>query len=112
MNYTELTQCSFLLDEDHFIYDTSEDSETVHLFIKSKPHECSCPTCGTLCRTLTATYQRTLQDTPIHGKQTFLHANLYKYSCSNPTAPDRSLLKLFLLPVLLKFEPMPSIPLF
>lgn len=84
MNYTELTQCSFLLDEDHFIYDTSEDSETVHLFIKSKPHECSCPTCGTLCRTLTATYQRTLQDTPIHGKQTFLHANLYKYSCSNP----------------------------
>ncbi len=22
MNYTELTQCSFLLDEDHFIYDT------------------------------------------------------------------------------------------
>ncbi|MDT2436540.1 transposase family protein, partial [Enterococcus avium] len=84
MNYTELTQCSFLLDEDHFIYDTSEDSETVHLFIKSKPHECSCPTCGTLCRTLTATYQRTLQDTPIHSKQTFLHANLYKYSCSNP----------------------------
>ena len=43
MNYTD-AQCS-LLDEDHFIYDTSEDSETVHLFIKSKPHECSCPTC-------------------------------------------------------------------
>lgn len=85
MNYTELSHCSFLLDKNHFIYDVAEDTETVHLFIKSKLHQCPCPTCGTLCRKLTATYQRTLQDTPIHGKQTFIHANLYKYGCANPS---------------------------
>lgn len=84
MNYTELAYCSFLLDENHFIYDVQEDDETVRLFIKSKPHPCPCPTCGTLCRKLAATYRRTLQDTPIHGKQTFLHANLYKYTCFTP----------------------------
>ncbi|MGJ0705539.1 transposase family protein [Enterococcus avium] len=49
----------------------------------------SCPTCGTVYRILTATYQRTLQDKPIHGKQTFLHADLYKYSCMNPSCSLR-----------------------
>ena len=35
-------------------------------------------------RKLHATYKRTLQDTPIRCKQTFLHANVYKYECLNP----------------------------
>ena len=39
MNYNELTQCSFLLDEDHFIYDTSEDSETVQLGHLASPFD-------------------------------------------------------------------------
>ena len=33
---------------------------------------------------LHATYKRTLQDTPVRCKQTFLHANVYKYECLNP----------------------------
>ena len=32
----------------------------------------------------TNVYQRTMQDTPIHCKQTFLHTNVYKYKCQNP----------------------------
>lgn len=33
---------------------------------------------------LHATYRRKFQDTPIRCKQTFLHANVYKYNCENP----------------------------
>ena len=33
---------------------------------------------------LPSTYRRKFQDTPIRCKQTFLHANVYKYGCENP----------------------------
>lgn len=33
---------------------------------------------------LHAAYRRKFQDTPIRCKQTFLHANVYKYDCENP----------------------------
>lgn len=87
--YKEYTSCSFLLDDAHFIYDVSEEPEMIHLFIKSKRHSCSCPTCGTNCRKLHATYVRTIQDTPIHGKQTILHVTAYKYRCQNEECPRR-----------------------
>lgn len=76
---------SFLLDNNYFIYDTFEDTESVHLFVKSNPHACACPHCGMESRKLHASYVRTLQDTPIHGKATYLHANVFNYNCLNPT---------------------------
>lgn len=85
MKYKEMTHPSFLLDEFHFIYKVQEEPDTFHLYIKSEPHDCPCPKCGAKSRRLHATYQRTLQDTPLHGKQTWLHANVYKYCCSNPS---------------------------
>lgn len=84
MKYQETTDYSFLLGDNHFIYKHTEDDETLHLFVKSKPHEAKCPYCGLVSRSLHATYERVLQDTPIHCKQTFLHANVYKYNCENP----------------------------
>lgn len=84
MKYFEINDYSFLLGNNHFIYDYKEDENTLHLFVKSKPHGCKCPICGRISNTLHATYERTLQDTPIHCKQTFLHANVYKYNCDNP----------------------------
>ncbi|MDC4186037.1 hypothetical protein MK904_07955 [Loigolactobacillus coryniformis] len=33
---------------------------------------------------------RTLQDTPIQGKQTRLHLNVYKYDCLNLACPDQT----------------------
>lgn len=84
MKYYETTDYSFLLDENHFIYNHREDAEALHIFIKSVPHKCRCPKCGVESGQLHATYERTFQDTPIHCKQTFLHTNVYKYDCLNP----------------------------
>lgn len=85
MKYHETDNYSFLLGNNHYVYDHKEDENTLHLFIKSKPHSCKCPVCGQESNKLHATYQRVLQDTPIHCKQTFLHANVYKYECENPS---------------------------
>ena len=84
MKYQEITDYSFLLGENHYIYKHTEDDDTLHLFVKSRPHEAKCPYCGMVSRSLHATYERVLQDTPIHCKQTYLHANVYKYDCENP----------------------------
>ena len=84
MKYHKTQDYSFLLDQAHFIYDHKEDQKTLHIYIKSKPHSCKCPECGKESTVLHATYQRTMQDTPIHCKQTFLHTNVYKYECQNP----------------------------
>lgn len=84
MKYQETTDYSFFLDENYFVYDHKEDNAALHIFIKSRRHKCCCPACGMESGQLHATYERTFQDTPIHCKQTFLHANVYKYDCLNP----------------------------
>jgi len=84
MKYIETNDYSFLLGKNHFIYDTVEEEKTIHIYVKSKPHGCKCPICGVESQKIHATYIRELQDTPIRCKQTFLHANVYKYDCENP----------------------------
>lgn len=84
LKYSPTQDYSFLLDENHYVYDYDENEDSLHIYIKSKRHGCACPVCGKMSTTLHATYKRTLQDTPIHCKQTFLHANVYKYDCKNP----------------------------
>ena len=83
MKYHETQDYSFLLDQNHYIYDHKEDEKSLHIYIKSKPHSCKCPECGVESHVLHATYRRTMQDTPLRCKQTFLHTNVYKYECHN-----------------------------
>lgn len=73
-----------MLDNNHYVYDHIEHEDSLHIYIKSKEHGCICPKCGKLSTKLHATYKRTFQDTPIHCKRTYLHANVYKYDCENP----------------------------
>ncbi|AZV59073.1 ISL3 family transposase [Clostridium sp. AWRP] len=89
MKYKTIGDFSFLLDDNHFVYNYTEDENTLDIYVKSKPNSCCCPECGSESRQLHATYERTLQDTPIHCKQTFLHANVYKYECLNPACNRR-----------------------
>jgi len=89
MKYQETTDYSFFLDKNHFIYDCQEDEKTLHIFIKSRLHKCRCPECGVESGELHATYERIFQDTPVHCKQTFLHANVYKYNCTNPNCSGK-----------------------
>jgi hypothetical protein len=84
MKYFETNDYSFFLGKNHFIYDVEENEDTLHIYLKSKPHGCKCPVCGMESNELHATYKRVIQDTPIRCKQTFLHANVYKYDCENP----------------------------
>jgi len=84
MKYHETDDYSFLLGPNYFIYNHTEDENTLHLYVKSKPHGCKCPVCGQESSDLHATYERTLQDTPIRCKQTFLHTNVFKYNCLDP----------------------------
>ncbi len=84
MRYDKTHDYSFLLDQNHFIYDHREDQKTLHIYVKSKPHSCKCSKCSKESNVIHATYERIMQDTPIHCKQTFLHTNVYKYECHNP----------------------------
>lgn len=73
----------------HFIYNIEESDNSVDIYLKSKSHNCKCPTCGEESSSLHATYQRKIQDTPIHNKITYLRANVYKYNCTNPNCPTK-----------------------
>jgi len=84
LRYLPTQDYSFLLDENHYIYDHVEDEDSLHIYIKSREHGCVCPECGKMSTKLHATYRRKFQDTPIHCKMTYLHANVYKYDCENP----------------------------
>lgn len=83
MKYKEITDYSFFLDKDHYVYDYSE-TNSLDIFIKSREHSCACPQCGEESRHLHATYMRKIQDIPIRCKPTCLHINVYKYECDNP----------------------------
>ena len=84
LKYFPTQDYSFLLDENHYVYDHVENEDSLHIYIKSREHGCCCPVCGKMSHKLHATYRRKFQDTPIRCKQTFLHANVYKYDCENP----------------------------
>lgn len=84
MKYQDIHEFSFLLDENHYAYHYTESMDAMHIYVKSRPHSCCCPKCGSVSRHLHSTYSRTLQDTPIHCKKTLLHLNVYKYDCLNP----------------------------
>lgn len=83
MKYEEITDYSFFLDRDHYVYDYSE-TDSLDIFIKSREHSCACPQCQKESRHLHATYVRKIQDVPIRCKPTYLHVNVYKYECANP----------------------------
>jgi len=84
MKYNEVSSLSFLLDKEHFVYKEVEENNSFHIYVKSRARERTCPNCKEKSRQLSSTYNRTLQDTPIHCKQTFIHLKAYKYKCNNP----------------------------
>lgn len=84
LKYFPTQDYSFLLDNNHYVYNHIENEDSLHIYIKSKEHGCCCPVCGKMSHKLHATYRRKFQDTPVRCKQTFLHANVYKYDCENP----------------------------
>jgi transposase len=83
VKYQRIDYYSYFPSTDHFVYDIREDAAIVRIFLKSIPHSCACPKCGAESNERHATYERIIQDTPLRGKQVFVHANVYKYECNN-----------------------------
>jgi len=85
--YRELDYNKSLFGENYFIYNVINNGNRLLIKIKSRPHDCKCPYCGTEASRTSATYHRILQDTPIHNEPTYLDVNAHKYYCLNIKCP-------------------------
>jgi hypothetical protein len=83
MKYQEYNISKKLFGEDYLIYDWNETEKENHLYVKSQSHTGRCPNCGEESGLLHATYNRTIQMYPIHGKCTYAHVKAYKFNCKN-----------------------------
>ncbi len=72
-----------LFGKNYSINEIIEDEEKIEIHMKSKKHSCRCPKCSELSTTYHSTYTRTIQDTPLHCKETWLYIRTYKYDCLN-----------------------------
>lgn len=82
MVYKEVKINNLLVNDNYVIYDYEENEKEIHLYIKSKIKTRKCSKCGKECH-IHSTYNRVLQDTPIHNKTTYLHMKAYEYECLN-----------------------------
>ena len=81
MKYKEVNINNLIISNNYVIYNY-EENEGIHLYIKSKNKTGKCPNCNNEC-CIHSTYDRVLQDTPIHNKITLLHVKAYEYECQN-----------------------------
>lgn len=82
MKYKEININNLIVSDNYLIYNCAENEKEIHLYIKSKNKIGKCPNCNQTCY-IHSTYNRTLQDTPIHNKTTILHVKAYEYECIN-----------------------------
>lgn len=82
MKYKEVKINNLIVSDNYVIYDCKENENEINFYIKSKNRIGKCPNCGEEC-CIHSTYDRTLQDTPIHNKTTWLHIKAYEYKCLN-----------------------------
>lgn len=73
-----------------------ESGNEIHIYCKSLIHISVCPRCDEISSNLHATYRRSIQSIPLHGKYTCLHITAYKFNCLNPCCPQ----KVFMEPLL------------
>ena len=77
MKYEEIKINNLVVNDNYLIYDYEENEKEIHLYIKSKKKIGKCPCCGEGCA-IHSTYNRVLQNTPIHNKTTYLHTKVLK----------------------------------
>lgn len=82
MKYKEVKINNLLISENYVIYNYRADETENHIYLKSKNKICKCPKCNNQC-ILHSTYDRTIQDIPLHNKTTWLHVKAYEYECKN-----------------------------
>lgn len=80
----------FYSEEIFDINDCSVNDTGVLIRLKSKKHECECPDCHQISNHYHGTYERSVQDLPILGKNTSVIITAHEYECQND---EKSLLQ-------------------
>ena len=73
----------FYPDEYFRIIDVTDNKNGIIVRLKSVTNECECPGCNTTLTDFHGTYERTVQDLPILGKNVRLLINVREYQCPN-----------------------------
>ena len=68
MKYKEIKINNLIVSDNYLVYNYEENENEIHLYIKSKNKIGKCPNCNHNCH-IHSTYDRTLQDTPIHNSK-------------------------------------------
>lgn len=73
-----------LLDFDLECNECKIKNDKIIMRIFSTKQQIECPDCGIMSSRIHSTYQREIQDIPLHDKQTTLLLNTRKVYCDNP----------------------------
>ena len=79
-----------LLDTDLKCLDCKIKSDVVIIEVCSSKVHAVCPYCGNSSARTHSTYQREIQDIPLHDKQTILLLNVRKMFCDNPNCSHKT----------------------
>lgn len=66
-----------------------QNDNEITIYLKPKPHESRCPSCGQASSKLACDYHRKIQETPYCNKHVVLDVTVYKYYCLNPKCDRR-----------------------
>ena len=72
LKYFPTQDYSFLLDENHYVYDHVENEDSLHIYIKSREHGCYCPVCGKISHKLHATEEQLREEIEIQKRFYYL----------------------------------------
>jgi transposase len=73
-----------ILNVDYELLDYKIKDTQIVFKIASTRENCNCPYCGKESSRVHSTYQREIQDLPLHNKQTILLVDTRKMFCDNP----------------------------
>lgn len=83
----------FYSEEIFDINDCSVNDTGVLIRLKSKKHECECPDCHQISNHYHGTYERSVQDLPILGKNTSVIITAHEYECQNAECPTKTIVE-------------------
>lgn len=101
MKYIPTQDYSFLLDENHYVYDHVEEEDSLHIYIKSKEHGCKCPLCENMSTKLHATYRKNFRIPQFIASRLFYMQMFINMIVKTGIVNAKSLWKIFRLPKLL-----------
>ena len=60
-----------------------EEKENIEFWLEQTEHIGICPKCGNKCLKIHEKHSRTIQDTPVHNKNVYIHIDVCEFQCNN-----------------------------